>query len=76
MAFCANMQARGEIAAERTVEPCKHRNPDGASRQVLSFTGLTTFGRRKKSRGSGVFTNTEDSARFSGRFVCPDEPAG
>ena len=28
MAFCANMQARGEIAAERAVHPCKHSDSD------------------------------------------------
>lgn len=36
----------------------------GAFLQVLSFTGLTAFGSPKKSRGSGVFTNTEDTAPF------------
>ena len=30
MAFCANMQACGEIAAERVVHPCKHRDSDCA----------------------------------------------
>jgi hypothetical protein len=34
----------------------------GAFPQVLSFAGLTAFGSPKKSRGSGVFTNTEDTA--------------
>ena len=47
----------------------------GAFRQALHSPGSRPSD-RPKSRGSGVFTNTEDSARrFSGRLVCPDEPA-
>jgi hypothetical protein len=42
---------------------------------VLSFKGLSAFGRPKNAGGSGVFTNTEESAPFLCPFACPDEPA-
>jgi hypothetical protein len=46
MAFGADMQARSEIAAERAVYPCKHRDSDGARGNAQPSNRIRQWSRR------------------------------